>query len=194
MRSAAATWGPRGRGSGPAGTPCGCSPTAGRPAPPTRSPPWSAAPRPSSAPPWPGGTPRAPTAWPTAAAATAAPRCCRTPSGANCAPGWASDPPDGGPWSGPKVAAFARERFGVDAWPQAGWDWLRKLGFSLKVPRPRHPKAADAGGRRRWAQRLTERVARLRAGNPGKAVEVWVQDEARPGLKPVTRRVWTLKG
>jgi hypothetical protein len=37
-------------------------------------------------------------------------------------------------------------------------------------------------------------VRRLRAANPGKAVEVWAQDEARLGLKPITRRVWWLKG
>jgi transposase len=34
----------------------------------------------------------------------------------------------------------------------------------------------------------------LRAANPGKAVEVWAEDEARLGLKPITRRVWWLKG
>lgn len=34
----------------------------------------------------------------------------------------------------------------------------------------------------------------MRAGNPGKKVEVWAQDEARLGLKPITRRVWWLKG
>jgi hypothetical protein len=37
-------------------------------------------------------------------------------------------------------------------------------------------------------------VRRLRAANPGKAVEVWAQDEARLGLKPITRRVWWLRG
>jgi transposase len=37
-------------------------------------------------------------------------------------------------------------------------------------------------------------VRRLRAANPGKAVEVWAEDEARLGLKPITRRVWSLKG
>lgn len=34
----------------------------------------------------------------------------------------------------------------------------------------------------------------MRAANPGKAVEVWAQDEARLGLKPITRRVWWRKG
>jgi transposase len=37
-------------------------------------------------------------------------------------------------------------------------------------------------------------VKRLRAANPGKVVEVWAEDEARLGLKPITRRVWWLRG
>lgn len=37
-------------------------------------------------------------------------------------------------------------------------------------------------------------MRRLRAANPGKAVEVWAEDEARIGLKPITRRVWWLRG
>ena len=37
-------------------------------------------------------------------------------------------------------------------------------------------------------------MRRLRAANPGKAVEVWAEDEARPGLQPVARRVWSPKG
>lgn len=41
---------------------------------------------------------------------------------------------------------------------------------------------------------MRQRVRRLRARNPGKAVEVWAEDEARLGLKPITRRVWWLKG
>jgi transposase len=105
-----------------------------------------------------------------------------------------ADPADGGLWSGPKVAAYARERFGVTVRPQTGWAWLRRLGFSLKVPRPRHPKAAGEDGQRRWLQRLSERIASLRREHPDKEVELWVEDEARLGLKPVVRRVWTLKG
>jgi transposase len=59
-------------------------------------------------------------------------------------------PPDGGLWSGPKVAAFVRDRWGVEVWPQTGWTWLRDLGFTLQVPRPSHPRAADPATRRRW--------------------------------------------
>jgi hypothetical protein len=38
------------------------------------------------------------------------------------------------------------------------------------------------------------RLARLRRANPGKPVEVWAEDEARLGLKPIARRVWALRG
>jgi hypothetical protein len=41
---------------------------------------------------------------------------------------------------------------------------------------------------------LRERLRRLRRANPGKRVEVWAQDEARLGLKPVSRRVWAVRG
>ena len=60
------------------------------------------------------------------------------------------EPPDGGLWSGPKVARYVRDRWGIAACPQTGWRWLKKLGFRLVVPRPRHPQAASAEGQRRW--------------------------------------------
>lgn len=59
-------------------------------------------------------------------------------------------PPDGGLWSGPKVARYVRDWWGVRACPRTGWQWLRDLGFTLQVPRPSHPRAADADARRRW--------------------------------------------
>jgi transposase len=61
-----------------------------------------------------------------------------------------SRPPDGGLWSGPKVAAFVRREWGVAVCPQTGWKWLVDLGFTLQVPRPSHPTAADPATRRRW--------------------------------------------
>jgi transposase len=59
-------------------------------------------------------------------------------------------PPDGGLWSGPKVAAFVRDRWGVEVCPQTGWQWIVDLGFTLQVPRPSHPRAADSAARKRW--------------------------------------------
>jgi transposase len=58
-------------------------------------------------------------------------------------------PPDGGLWSGPKVAAFVRDRWGVEVCPQTGWQWIVDLGFTLQVPRPSHPRAADSAVRKR---------------------------------------------
>ena len=37
-------------------------------------------------------------------------------------------------------------------------------------------------------------MADLRRQHPDRAVELWCEDEARLGLKPITRRVWWLKG
>jgi transposase len=59
-------------------------------------------------------------------------------------------PPDGGLWTGPKVAGYVRDRWAVRVGPQTGWRWLVALGFSLQVPRPSHPRAADPTTRRRW--------------------------------------------
>jgi transposase len=50
-------------------------------------------------------------------------------------------PPEGGLWSGPKVAAWIARTTGREVRPQRGWDYLKRLGFSLRRPRPRHAKA-----------------------------------------------------
>src|SRR3954468_23695102 len=55
----------------------------------------------------------------------------------------AAPPPDGGLWTGPKVAAWMATRLGRKVWPQRGWDYLRKLGHSPQVPRPRNARAAS---------------------------------------------------
>src|SRR5436305_10363351 len=37
-------------------------------------------------------------------------------------------PPDHGLGSGPKVAAYVKDRFGVEVRNQTGWQWLKNLG------------------------------------------------------------------
>ena len=59
-------------------------------------------------------------------------------------------PPDGGVWTGPKVARYANDRWQVEVAPVTGWRWLVDLGFTPRVPRPSHPRAADRPRRRAW--------------------------------------------
>ena len=43
--------------------------------------------------------------------------------------------PDGGSWSGPKVAEWIAHKTGRrHVWPQRGWDYLKRLGVELKHP------------------------------------------------------------
>jgi len=49
--------------------------------------------------------------------------------------------PDGGLWTGPKVAEWIEAKTGKRTHPQRGWVYLKRLGYSLKRPRPRHHKA-----------------------------------------------------
>ncbi len=53
-------------------------------------------------------------------------------------------PADGGLWTGPKVAAWMRERLGRDVDPRRGWDYLQRLGRSSRVPRPQHEESDEA--------------------------------------------------
>lgn len=44
-------------------------------------------------------------------------------------------PPDGGPWSGPKVANWIAQKTGSEhVWPQRGWDYLKRLGVKWRQP------------------------------------------------------------
>ncbi len=49
--------------------------------------------------------------------------------------------PDGGLWTGQKVANWIEAKTGRKTDYRRGWEYLVKLGFSLQRPRPRHHKA-----------------------------------------------------
>src|SRR3712207_773092 len=54
-------------------------------------------------------------------------------------------PEDGGVWSGPKVAAWMARHLGLaKVHPQRGWEALKRIGWSIQAPRPRHARAATA--------------------------------------------------
>lgn len=60
-------------------------------------------------------------------------------------------PSDGGRWTGRKVAAWIAAQTGrTRVHPQLGWVYLRKLGFTPQVPRPRHRNAATADEQAAW--------------------------------------------
>ncbi len=52
-------------------------------------------------------------------------------------------PPDGGMWNSRKVGEWIEEKTGkaVSQKKQRGWDYLKRLGNSPKVPRPHHASA-----------------------------------------------------
>src|ERR687894_2117062 len=52
-------------------------------------------------------------------------------------------PEDGGLWSGPKVAAWMAAHLGLaKVHPQRGSEALKRIGWSVQAPRPRHARAA----------------------------------------------------
>lgn len=52
--------------------------------------------------------------------------------------------PDGGLWNCRKVAAWIAQQVGHKVWAQTGWEYLRALGMTAQVPRPRHVKTDAA--------------------------------------------------
>jgi transposase len=51
--------------------------------------------------------------------------------------------PDGGLWSAPKVAAWITDKAGQEVHQTTAWRAMRRLGFSLQVPRPANKRRAS---------------------------------------------------
>jgi transposase len=52
-------------------------------------------------------------------------------------------PEDGGVWSGPKAALWMARHLGLaKVHAQRGWEALKRIGWSVQAPRPRHARAA----------------------------------------------------
>jgi len=52
--------------------------------------------------------------------------------------------PDGGLWTGPKIATWMADKLGRKVHVQRGWEVLVRLNYRSYVPRPQHTKADDA--------------------------------------------------
>lgn len=48
---------------------------------------------------------------------------------------------DGGLWTGPKVSQWIEQQTSHRVHPQRGWEYLKRLGYSKRVLRPRHAQA-----------------------------------------------------
>ncbi len=102
--------------------------------------------------------------------------------------------PDGGLWSGPKVARWIEKETGrTKVWNQRGWDYLKKLKYSWQKPRPKHRKG-DPIEQESFKKNLPLRVKELQEKFKDATVEVWFFDEHRVGLKPIIRKVWSPVG
>jgi hypothetical protein len=75
---------------------------------------------------------------------------------------------------------------------QHGWEYLKRLGYSKPVPRPRHAKADPQV--QEVLKNLPQRVNEVQQAFPDATVELWATDQHRVGLKPILRRVWVRKG
>ena len=63
----------------------------------------------------------------------------------------------------------------------------RSPGPGTRRPPPRRSSGPGKDATDRW-------IAELRRQHPDQRVEVWAEDEARLGLKPIVRRVWAPRG
>lgn len=65
-------------------------------------------------------------------------------------------PPDGGLWSGRKVADWMSEILGRKVARQRGWEYLKSMQFRLRVPRPEHEQA-DFLEQEEWKKKFVPR-------------------------------------
>jgi transposase len=100
-------------------------------------------------------------------------------------------PPDGGIWTGTKVARWIEKETKVEkVWNQRGWDYLKKCKYSWQTPRPKHRKG-NKEEQELFKQNLPLLVEQLQKKHPNSKIEVWFFDEHRVGLKPILRKVWS---
>jgi transposase len=63
------------------------------------------------------------------------------------------------------------EQLGRKVYPQRGWDALKRMGFSLKIPRPHHHKA-DPAQQEAFKRELPEQMRQVQHTYPEASVEL----------------------
>ncbi|MBB5036438.1 IS630 family transposase [Prosthecobacter dejongeii] len=98
-----------------------------------------------------------------------------------------------GRWRTAKEAyAWLKERFNVKFGLPQTYRYLKKLGGRLKVTRPCHTKK-DPLKVVAFKETLAQKLMDLDLPRD-RSLRLWIYDEARYGLAPVTRRMWTRRG
>lgn len=62
--------------------------------------------------------------------------------------------PDGGLWDGPKVAQWISAKKGEKVSVTTAYNYMTKLGFTKKKPRPSHEKSATPGQQKKFKKSL----------------------------------------
>jgi transposase len=87
---------------------------------------------------------------------------------------------------------WLKKAHGIDRPYASVWNWLKKCGGVLRVPRPSHSHKKP-GAEQEFQEALGEKLVALGL-EAGSRVKVWIMDEARFGLHTELRRVWTVRG
>lgn len=90
------------------------------------------------------------------------------------------------------VRRWLAEEHGVEVALPTVYKYLGKCEARLKVPRPTHTRK-DTKAAETFKSELAAELHNLDI-ETGRRVRIWVADEMRYGLQPVTRRVWSLRG
>ena len=91
-----------------------------------------------------------------------------------------------------QVAAWLKEKHGIQRAAKSLYYWLGKVGGALRVPRPCHIKQ-DPAAVAAFRAELEQNLEKLNLPKD-RAVKIWVADEARFGLHTQGRRAWALRG
>jgi len=92
-----------------------------------------------------------------------------------------------------QVWAWLDENFDMsDFKPTSIYTLLGKCGGRLKVPRPYNPKK-DPVKEQEFRETLADKIGEL-CLPPNRPVRLWIYDEMRYGLHPLTRKVWCKRG
>jgi transposase len=76
------------------------------------------------------------------------------------------EPPDGGLWSGRKVAAWMSARLGRPVDAKLGLAYLHRLDYTRQRPRPQHAKSADAETQAAFKKTSGKRWLRRKPSTP----------------------------